>query len=97
MERENVKKLEELSVELGIPQTLLRVIVAYSIVYTKKYDMFTPQEIVYELSKESLNRVDVKYVNTISRNDNRMRIYGRELVEEVAKEMGIVDTKKNNL
>ena len=97
MEKDKVKELDEFCIKRGIPQLLLRIIVAYSIVYTKKYDIFTPREMVYSFSKESLNRVDVNFVSSISKNDNRLRIYGKELVEEVAREFDIVDKKRNNL
>ena len=93
MERDKVKDLDDMSIKRGIPQLLLRIIIAYAIVYTKNYDMFTPKEMIYNISKESLNRVDIKYVSSISKNDNRLRFYGREIVKEVAKEMGIYNTK----
>ena len=97
MERDKVKELDEYSNELGVSQLLLRVIIAYAIVYTKNYDMYTPKEMVYNLAKESLDRVDIEYVKSIGKNENRMRVYGREIVQEVANDMGIVNTKKNNL
>ena len=97
MERDKVKDLDDMSIKLGIPQVLFRVIVAYAIVYTKNYDMFTPKEMIYNLSKEALNRVDIKYAASMSKNDHRLRIYGKELVEEVAREFDIVDKKRNNL
>ena len=93
MEKDKVKELDNLCIKLGIPQGLLRVIVAYAIVYTRMYDMFTPKEMIYELSKDSINKVDINYAKTISKSDGLIRKYGRDLVEEVAKEKGIYKTK----
>ena len=40
MERDKLKDLDEYINKVGIPQLLLRVIVAYALVYTKNYDIF---------------------------------------------------------
>ena len=93
MEKERVKELNDLSLELGISQQLLRIIVAYSITYTKLYDMFTPQDIVYKIAKESLLRVDVHYVNHIMKQNYGLRPYGRDIVQSVVEDLGYSKTK----
>ena len=94
MEKERVKELNDISKELGIPQVLLRIIVAYAVVYTKLNDIYTPEDIVYNIAKESLYRIDLNYVKTIAKPDNLLRPYGKSLVEEVAIEYGIYSSNQ---
>ena len=93
MNKERLKKLDDLKKELGIPDTIFRNVLAYTLMLTPSFYKSFDDDKTLNLALESLKRVDMNYVQNHYYQKSNPRKYSKEIVQQTIEELAKKNTK----
>ena len=95
MDKEKLKDLNDFRNELHISIMLFRNILIHSMLYCKSRS--TEDENVIYLAKESMKRVDPRFIKNRFNQRNSPQAYGKSIVLKTAQELGIVESNERKV
>lgn len=95
MKEDNIRELDRMRKEIGIPIILYKNLWAYAIVFTQNFiNRELAYEYVYQIMKKAITKVEKKYIRISETHDYNYRKYSKELIQQTMEELNIKEPKK---